>query len=135
MFEQRFEALVIDSERCLAATIAYVDLNPIRAGLRASWSTLGIHAGGEVQPALRELWTPSPWWTSLGSNDAARQDAYREFAIGRAESWASDVVRSTRALERPSYAVRATRPDGSRVAEPITPYGRERGHSMPLKPR
>lgn len=133
LFEQRFEALVIDSERRLAATIAYVDLNPIRAGLRASWSTLGIHAGGDVQAALRELWTPSPWWTSLGTTDAARQDVYREFAIDRAEAWASDVVRSTRAIERPSYATRPTRPDGSRVAEPVTPYGRHQGHSWPLE--
>ena len=126
LFEQRYEALPIESERKLAATIAYIDLNPIRAGLRSSWSTLGAHAGGVQQPALRELWTPSPWWTSLGATEAARQSAYREFAIGRAESWAADVVRATRAVEPPSYAVRPTRPDATRVAETVATYRQRR---------
>lgn len=127
LFEQRFEALPIETERRLAATIAYIDLNPIRAGLRPTWSTLALHAGGPVQPALRELWSPSPWWTSLGATDGARQDVYRELALDRAEDWAPDVVRSTRAVERPRYTVRATRPDGSRVAEPGAVYAHRCG--------
>jgi putative transposase len=124
LFEQRFEAPVIETDRQLAATLAYVDLNPIRAGVQPTWSTLALHAGGRVQSALAELWTPSPWWTSLGPDDESRREAYRDFAIARAETWAPDVVRSTRSIAQPSYAVRPTRPDGSRVAEPRAAYGR-----------
>jgi putative transposase len=134
VFEQRYGLKAILSERHLAATTAYIDLNPARAGIAPTWSTFGLHAGqGRVSELVRELWTPSAWWSSLGRDDASRHAAYRELALERAAAWASDVVLPDG--PRPqvvAYARRPVRPDGTRVAEAAAPYPSR--HSARRKP-
>lgn len=122
LFEQRFEGEPIDTIPRLAATTAYVDLNPARIGRASTWTTFALHTGGKTHSLLRDLWTPSPWWLSLGADDATRQLAYRDFALSRMEAWERDVVYPRRAVQRATYAVRPVRPDGARVAEKEGPY-------------
>ena len=115
VFEQRFYADPIRTERQLAATLAYVDLNPERAGLGRvafKWSTRGIHEGVSVDHPLRCLWTPSSWWLSLGSTDIQRGERYREFLQNRREGWEQDVVRSG-AVASAAYTRRVVRPNGT----------------------
>jgi putative transposase len=129
VFEQRYAALPIVSERQLAATTAYVDLNPVRVGRPSTWTTFALHAGGPARELVRELWTPSPWWSGLGADDATRQRAYRDFATLRQEAWAPDVVQVSRARGAPDTTTRDTRPDGSRVGEAIAPWPSEPARS------
>lgn len=118
VFEQRYGIEAIKTERQLAATTAYIDLNPARAGIASPWTTRALHAGnGPVVPAIREIWTPSQWWLGLGADDDARHAQYRELCELRQESWAADVVRPH--APRPaahSRSSRPNRPDRSKVA-------------------
>jgi putative transposase len=119
LFEQRFDAKPILSERQLAATIAYVDANPARAGVgprSAMWSTLALHRGTAGAHPLRVLWTPSSWWLSLGADDTTRGSVYADFLDRRFDEWAGDVVR-VRPPSPVAYTRRLLRPDGRRVAE------------------
>jgi putative transposase len=122
LFEQRFDAKPIRSERQLAATIAYVDANPARAGAgprSAMWSTVALHRGVACAHPLRVLWTPSSWWLSLGGDDATRGSAYTNFLDRRFDEWAHDVVRVRPPLPL-AYTRRLLRPDGQRVADAPT---------------
>jgi len=118
VFEQRYGIEAITTERQLAATTAYVDLNPVRAGIASPWTTHALHAGrGTVIEAIREVWTPSQWWLGLGADADARHAQYRDFCELRQEAWAADVVRPR--APRPAsacHANRANRPDRSKVA-------------------
>ncbi len=130
LFEQRYWIKAIRTERQLAATSAYVDLNAMKAGRSSLWTTLALHAGvGVTHPALAERWRPSDWWLALGSNDADRHAAYRSFALDD-DAWLSDVI----APDEPApatYDLRPTRPDGARVAEEEGAYGEARIASGP----
>lgn len=121
LFEQRYTAIPIRSEAQLAATIPYIELNPVRAGLVAApdawrWSTYALHAGrGEVLPELAALWTPHAWWSSLGATTRARGRAYGELVHARLEeARARDAAIAT---ESSPYTLRLERPDRSRAAD------------------
>ncbi|QQR91104.1 MAG: transposase [Myxococcales bacterium] len=86
LFEERFFSVPIQSDEHLAIVTAYIDLNAVKDGypedgLWHRWSTFGIHTGRNslfrVDP---EIWTPSDWYTSLGTTQANRQSAYESFA-------------------------------------------------------
>lgn len=117
VFEQRFYAATLSTERRFAATVGYVDLNPERAGLgprAATWSTRGLHEHTAPDHPLRALWTPSSWWLSLGKTDEERGAAYRDFLANRREGWESDVVRGG-SVDPAKYTRRLMRPNGSRA--------------------
>jgi putative transposase len=118
VFEQRYGLKAVTSERQLAATTAYIDLNPLRAGVDSPWTTRSLHAGeGKVVDAIRDVWRPSAWWLGLGESDAARHARYREFCELRQESWWPDVARPDGARPGPvTHGVRPNRPDRSKVA-------------------
>ena len=78
----RFKNSVIDADSYLLACLRYVELNPVRAGMvrrpeNYRWSSyperLGICDGG-----LLDL---DPVTEALGSNLAARREAYRKFVL------------------------------------------------------
>lgn len=79
LWEGRYRSTVLQAERHLLACMAYIDLNPVRAGRveRAqdhAWSSHGHYAG------LRDdklLTTPRSVW-DLGNTPFARESAYRE---------------------------------------------------------
>ncbi len=85
LFEGRFFSRPIPNDRQLAITTAYIDLNPLRAGIAPAdrpyrWSTEALHLG---RPELSEipsgLWTPSDWYLALAPDRATRGPQYAEW--------------------------------------------------------
>lgn len=79
LWEGRYRSTPIQTETYLLACMAYIDLNPVRAGLVAEardypWSSHGHYVG------LRSdrLITPHPLFWTLGNTPFAREAAYAE---------------------------------------------------------
>ena len=77
LWEGRYRATLIESERYLLACMAYIDLNPVRAGMLAQpadwpWSSHNHYTG------LRQdkLVTAHPLYWLLGNTPFAREAAY-----------------------------------------------------------
>jgi putative transposase len=79
LWEGRYRSTLIQTERYLLACMAYIDLNPVRAGLVAQaadypWSSHGHYIGRRVD----KLVTPHPLFWELGNTPFAREAAYAE---------------------------------------------------------
>ena len=79
LWEGRYRSTVIEAERHLLACMAYIDLNPVRAGMVARpqdypWSSHGHHIGLRTDPLI----TPHPLYWQLGNTPFARERAYAE---------------------------------------------------------
>jgi putative transposase len=79
LWEGRYRSTLIQTDRYLLTCMAYIDLNPVRAGLVPdardfAWSSHGHYAG------LRHdrLLTPHPLYWELGNTPFAREAAYVE---------------------------------------------------------
>lgn len=85
LFEQRYKCFPITSDEQMAIAIAYVELNPVRAGMCSEpqayrWSTYPQHAGYHAdEPLITELWSPSAWYRSLGTGPNVRAAAFRDW--------------------------------------------------------
>jgi putative transposase len=104
LFEHPFDSNPVLDEGYLAMITAYIDLNPVRAGLCAhpgdwKWSTYNLHVGRRSK-LPRKLWTPTNWYLSLGA------EAYAQFV---ADCRANDPPPETTA------EVRVRRPNGTRA--------------------
>lgn len=79
LWEGRYRSTVIEGERYLLACMAYIDLNPVRAGLvhapqEYAWSSHGHYVG-----LRHDKWlAPHPLVWSLGNTPFAREAAYAE---------------------------------------------------------
>lgn len=81
LWEGRYRATVVDSERYLLTLMRYIELNPVRAGMVAApqdypWSSYRRNAQGKGGPNADWL-VPHDEYTRLGHDDAARRKAYR----------------------------------------------------------
>jgi putative transposase len=79
LWEGRYKSTVIQTERYLLACMAYIDLNPVRAGLCAQagdyrWSSHDHYIGRRVD----KLITPPPLYWELGNTPFAREAAYAD---------------------------------------------------------
>jgi len=79
LWEGRYKSTLIETERYLLACMAYIDLNPVRAGLVAQardypWSSHGHYAGLRTD----RLVTPHSLYWSLGNTPFAREAAYAQ---------------------------------------------------------
>jgi putative transposase len=79
LWEGRYKSTLIQAERYLLACMAYIDLNPVRAGMVADpadypWSS-HLHYIGRRQD---KLVTPHPLYWELGNTPFARDIAYSE---------------------------------------------------------
>ena len=79
LWEGRYKSTVIQTERYLLACMAYIDLNPVRAGLVAQpgeypWSSFGHYTGQRMDKFI----TPHPLVWELGNTPFAREAAYAE---------------------------------------------------------
>ncbi len=79
LWEGRYKSALIQTERYLLACMAYIDLNPLRAGLVAEpqdypWSSYAHYAGLRADPLV----TPHPYLWQLGNTPFAREAAYVE---------------------------------------------------------
>lgn len=80
LWEGRYKAALIESERYLLTCYRYIELNPVRAGSMEisypgayPWSSYRANALGEHNPLI----TPHPEYRALGANDQQREQAYR----------------------------------------------------------
>jgi putative transposase len=79
LWEGRYKSTLIQSERYLLACMAYMDLNPMRAGLVAQardypWSSYAHYTGQRIDKRI----TPHPLFWELGNTPFAREAAYAE---------------------------------------------------------
>lgn len=81
LWEGRYRATVVDSERYLLSVMRYIELNPVRAGMVVHprdypWSSYVYNAGGTNQDNV-EWVTPHQEYLRLGGGVEDRQGAYR----------------------------------------------------------
>ncbi len=79
LWEGRYRSTIVQSERYLLACMAYIELNPVRAGLvvRPSdylWSSHAHHVGLRTDPLV----TSHALFWALGNTPFAREAAYRD---------------------------------------------------------
>ncbi|MDB5932461.1 MAG: hypothetical protein JWR60_4168 [Polaromonas sp.] len=79
LWEGRYRSTLIDTDRYLLACMAYIDLNPVRAGLAKDaaaypWSSHGHYVGLRTDRMV----TPHPLFWTLGNTPFAREAAYAE---------------------------------------------------------
>ncbi|MFZ4478338.1 MAG: REP-associated tyrosine transposase [Rhodoferax sp.] len=79
LWEGRYKSTLIQTDRYLLACMAYIDLNPVRAGLVAQardypWSSFGHYAGQRTDSFI----TPHALVWELGNTPFAREAAYAE---------------------------------------------------------
>lgn len=95
LFEGRFRSCLVGEFRYLLTCHAYIELNPVRAGMVAHpadyrWSSYAANAQGSPDPIV----TPHAALHDLGASPAARQQAYRELFRGRLAEGQIDEIRS-----------------------------------------
>lgn len=83
LWEGRYRSTVIEAERHLLACMAYIELNPVRAGMVARpadypWSSHAHHAGLRTDTLV----TPHPLYWQLGNTPFAREHAYIDMVQG-----------------------------------------------------
>jgi len=82
LWEGRYKSTVIQTNRYLLACMAYIDLNPVRAGLVAQpqdypWSSHGHYVGRRID----KLITPHALFWELGNTPFAREAAYAQLVL------------------------------------------------------
>ena len=82
LWEGRYKSTLIQTDRYLLACMAYMDLNPVRAGLVLApqdypWSSYGHFTGQRID----KLITPHPLVWELGNTPFAREAAYAQLVL------------------------------------------------------
>ena len=82
LWEGRYRATVVDSERYLLTVMRYIELNPVRANRVAHprdypWSSYAYNAGGEAGANVNWL-VAHREYLRLGRTAQERQEAYRQ---------------------------------------------------------
>ena len=97
LWDGRYKSTLVQSESYLLICMAYVDLNPVRAGMVAqpadyAWSSHGHYTGQRTD----KLITPHPLAWELGNTPFAREAAYASLVQGglaqRAQTAITDSV-------------------------------------------
>ena len=123
MWDGRYHSSQIDSDAYLLTCQRYIELNPVRAGMvelptAYKWSSYRANTEGRESTLL----TPHPVFLGLGSDDAARRQAYRALF---------DVPLEEKDLQRIRFAVQndfALRKTGRPGSDPrVRPAMRARG--------
>ncbi len=79
LFQGRFKASVVDSERWFMACSRYIEQNPVRAGMVAEpgayrWSSYAHHVGLQNDPLI----TDHPLYWALGNTPFEREAQYQQ---------------------------------------------------------
>jgi REP-associated tyrosine transposase len=103
LWEGRFRAAVIESERYFLACMRYIETNPVRSGLVSHpadypWSSHAHHSGQRSDPLVTDH---SLFW-SLGNTPFDRQSAYKLLSE---QPLASDVVQALTTTALKSWAL------------------------------
>ena len=93
LWGERFKSVIVEEGQALVSCLAYIDLNPIRAGIVKRpedyrWSSLGYHAQSGNRDGF--LSTDFGWPESDDMDEGERLEAYRRFvydvgALNRAD--------------------------------------------------
>ena len=99
LFEGRFRSSLVESESYLLTCMAYIELNPVRAGMVRHpadypWSSYGENASGSP----RSLIVPHELYGRLGMTSASRAAAYRELIDAGVSL--EDIVRVRSSLQK-----------------------------------
>jgi len=81
LWEGRYKATLLDSERYLLTCMRYIEFNPVRAGMVSHprefpWSSYHCNAAG----AENELVTPHSIYKRLGGTAKSRESGYRAYS-------------------------------------------------------
>lgn len=95
LWEGRYKATLIDSERYLLTCYRYIEMNPVRAGMVSQpgeypWSSYLCHAEGEPDTLISD----HELFTRLGRNKDVRQSAYRALFQSAVEDIALSEIRA-----------------------------------------
>ena len=144
LWQGRYKAAVVDSERYFLVCARYIELNPVRAGLAVHpedyrWSSYHHHVGIRPDPLIAEH---ALFW-ALGNTPFAREAAYRHLfdqAIPAAEvkvltdatlkGWAIGSEQFKVSLEKQSYQ-RVRQARRGRPAHDAVPNGSVTRELMP----
>ena len=79
LWEGRYKASLVDSDRYLLTCMRYIELNPVRANMvvhpgEYRWSSYHHNAGHRLNPIINT----HPLYQQLGPDSAQRHNAYRE---------------------------------------------------------
>ena len=122
LWEGRYRSTLIQTDRYLLACMAYIDLNPVRAGLVVQardypWSSHGHYIGQH----LDKLVTPHPLYWELGNTPFAREAAYADWVqtgISSVQQQAlTDAALSGWALGEPDFVADLQKRTARRVAK------------------
>ncbi|MEI6601277.1 MAG: transposase [Comamonadaceae bacterium] len=122
LWEGRYKSTLIQTDRYLLACMAYIDLNPVRAGLLAQagdypWSSFGHYTGQRLDKFI----TPHPLVWELGNTPFAREAAYAELVqagIGSVQQQAlTDSALRGWALGEPDFVADLQRRTERRVSK------------------
>lgn len=131
LWEGRYRSTVIQTDRYLLACMAYIDLNPVRAGMVAMpadfpWSSHAHYAGRRSDRLL----TPHALYWALGNTPFAREAAYAEMVhagVAQADqALLTDATLHGWAAADPRYSDELHKSTGRRAAKrrPGRPPGR-----------
>lgn len=86
LWDGRYRASLIESERYLLICCRYIELNPVRARMVEApadyrWSSYRHHALGHADPVI----TDQAQYLALGATEAARRQAYQELCRNQLE--------------------------------------------------
>lgn len=125
LFEQRFEDIPITSERQMAITTTYIEVNAWRSNLiddpiNHRWSSYAINAGCQENSWVpAEIITPSRWYLSLGTTEEERAREYRrlsqQFYLGGVEPEHGEIIKQIEKEATEKYTLRLRRPDGKQA--------------------
>jgi putative transposase len=120
LWEGRYRSTLIQAERYLMACMAYIDLNPVRAGMvvepgQYEWSSHRHYIGVRQDRLL----TPHPLYWELGNTPFAREAAYSEMVragiSGAQQQALTDSALRGWALGEPDYVAELQRRTQRRV--------------------
>jgi putative transposase len=137
LWEGRFRSCIVQTEDYLLTCYAYVDMNPVRAGMVASpaeypWSSFSVNAAGAARGPI----TSHEEYLRLGSHARDRGERYRELVKSLSDSRIAEIRAATNgnfALGSPRFQQEVTKTLGRR-ALPGTP-GRPRTSGESAKQR
>lgn len=122
LWEGRYRSTLIQTDAYLLACMAYIDLNPVRAGLVAEardypWSSHGNYIGLRNDKSV----TPHPLYWTLGNTPFAREVAYARLVNGGLpadqQKALTDSVLSGWALGDPEFVADLQKRTARRVVE------------------
>lgn len=95
LWEGRYKATLIDSERYLLTCYRYIEMNPVRAGMVSQpgaypWSSYHCHAAGAADPLIND----HELFIRLGRSKDARQTTYRALFESVLDNVALDKIRT-----------------------------------------